>query len=68
MEPRPYLHSYSQFTLVSHFHASYFKWHETVKCDSSVNWNIAVVRQNFEAAIFFGTPENAIVEAVYYCE
>ena len=31
----------SQFTLVSHFRASCFKWRETVKCKSSVNWNFA---------------------------
>ena len=34
-------------TLAFHFRASCFMWQETVKCDSSVNWNIAVVRQIF---------------------
>ena len=41
------LRCYSQFKLVSYFRASCFMQPETAKCDISVNWNIAVVRQKF---------------------
>ena len=44
-DPKP--NTYSQFTLVTHFCASSFISQETVKCDSSVNWNIAVGRRKF---------------------
>ena len=42
-----HLNIYGQFTLVTDFRALCFMSQETVKCDSSVNWKIAVVRQKF---------------------
>ena len=48
---------FGQFTPVSHFRAWCFMWQETLKCDSSINWNIAVERQKFESCRKFWNAE-----------